>query len=152
MKRFAAVLAAALILFMCASAEDAPKEVADFVTAYNSYADTYAVPALPLDGWREASISYSLVFGDYTFDVDRSSDRSAYVIVPVESIGLDFFAVCLCMAAAVRGSTPSNYTDLMTVYTAFRTTPEGENAKHLSKAGLMIMTRRNDVVLFAVTE
>ena len=151
MKRFAAVLAAVLILFMCASAEDAPKEVKDFVTAYNSYADTYAVPALPLDGWREMSISYSLSLGDYYFDVDRSSNRSASVIVPVESIGLDFFAVCLCMTAAVRGSSTGNYADLMTVFTTLRTTPEGENAKHASKNGFMIMSESNGVLLFMVT-
>lgn len=153
MKRIAALLLLLFLLPFPAAAEDTPQYVADFVNEYNSYCTTFSVPPLPMDGWRDNTIHYSLSFGDAWFSVDEPVGfKSASILIPIEDANLDFLAACACLSAAIRGFSPDIYTDLMTVYIALRTTPKGENAKYTSHGGIMVMTEREEIILFMVTK
>ena len=151
MKRLAALLLLLFLLPLPAAAEDPPQYVADFVNEYNSCCPEYAVPPLPIDGWHYNGAHYTVKRDDYSFSIDYFADTYlAMVTVPIENGNMDFFAVCACMSAAVRGNTPDNYADILTAYFALRNMPD-ERITHKSLGGMTIMQQTDDILFFGVT-
>ena len=151
MNRLAALLILLFLLPFPAAAEDTPQYVADFVNEYNSYCTTFAVPPLPMNGWHYNGAHYTVERNDYSFSIDYFADTYlAMVTVPIVNVSVDFFAVCACMSAAVRGNTPDNYADILTTYFALRNMPD-ERITHKSPGGMTIMQQSDYTLFFGVT-
>lgn len=162
MKRIAAIILLLALLPLNASAynppepvtaEELPEYVTVFINTYNSYADTFAVQPLPLDGWYNHDTYYSVYIGDVDFQIQEDSlGKMASLMIPPEKANLDFIASCACLSVAVRGFSPDVYISLMKTIIELRNTTKGENAKISLSNGLMIMTDREDLILFMVTQ
>lgn len=152
MKRIAFLLLALSLLLMPAAAEDLPHYVTDFVTAYNSYADAFAVQPLPFEGWQNNGVNYALSIGETSISLDDTAGRCfAIIVIPPQDANMDFLAVCACLSAAVRGDSTDNYADILTTYFLLRNTAPGEKARYKSSGGLMYFVYDEDLFLFGVS-
>lgn len=152
MKRIAVLLLALSLLLMPAAAEDLPQYVTDFVTAYNSYANAFAVQPLPFEGWQNNGVNYELSIGETSISLDDTAGRCfAIIVIPPQDANMDFLAVCACLSAAVRGDSTDNYADILTTYFLLRNTAPGEKARYKSSGGLMYFVYDEDLFLFGVS-
>jgi len=152
MKRIAVLLLALSLLLMPAAAEDMPQSVTDFVTAYNSYANAFAVQPLPFDGWQDNGVNYKLSIGEASISFhNMAGECFATIIIPSQDANLDFLSVCTCLSAAVRGDSPDNYSDIMSAYFLLRNANPGEKVEYASSGGLMFFYYDEDLFLFGVS-
>lgn len=154
MKRLAALFLLLALLPLTATAEDPPQCVTDFVTKYNSYADTFVVPPLPLDGWTYKDVYYSLSLDDATLSSISITDGLkplVMLVMPPEDVNGDFFAVCACISCALRGDLLENFSDIMTAYFALRNVTQRERITHRTDRGTVFFEYDDDFVFFGVT-